>query len=59
LKKIEEKFTTQKEEIDALKMKKEEKMHHVKSNREHNLKYREQELKKTEKIVNERLQKIA
>ena len=44
--------------MDAVKLKKSEKLRSVIVNREHGLKVREQELKKQEKQVKDRLQKI-
>lgn len=55
---MEERFKSEKEEADALKLKKDEKLRSVQVNREHNLKVREADLKKQEKLVNQRLQKI-
>jgi len=43
------------EELDAVKLKKSEKIRAVNVNREHGLKVREQELKKQERQVKERL----
>ena len=54
-KKIEEAQKSVIEELDAVKLKKSEKLRSVIVNREHGLKVREQELKKQEKQVKERL----
>jgi hypothetical protein len=47
------------EEIQASKLKKQEKLRVANVNREHFLKQREQELKKQEKKFNERLRKLS
>ena len=57
--KMDENVKSLQEEKDALRLKKQEKARAVQVNREHGLKVREAELKKYEKKVKERLQKLA
>ena len=55
---MEENAKQEKEDIEARKLKAEEKLRIVRVNRDHQMKTKEQELKKLEKQDNERMKKI-